>query len=78
MTRPVPVQPRDLGIGRLFERVRDAVIVADAATGTIVLWNPAAETLFGYTAAEVVGRSIELLVPERLRARHREGLARYR
>ena len=36
------LSPGDLGIGRLFEDVRDAVIVADAATGQIVLWNPAA------------------------------------
>ncbi len=42
-----PFHPQDLGIGRLFERVRDAVIVADAHSGRIVLWNPAATEIFG-------------------------------
>ncbi len=70
--------PRDLGIGRLFESVRDAVIVADAGSGGIVLWNPAAEEIFGYTAAEALGMNVEDLVPDRLRARHRAGMAGYR
>jgi PAS domain S-box-containing protein len=70
--------PRDLGMGRLFERIRDAVIVADANTGTMVLWNPAAEEIFGYSAAEALGMSVEELVPDYLKARHRAGLAGYR
>ena len=70
--------PRDLGIGRLFESIRDAVIVADANTGGIVLWNPAAEEIFGYSTAEVLGMSVEELVPDYLKARHRAGLAGYR
>ena len=49
------VSPDDLGIGRLFEHVRDAVVVADAASGQIVLWNPAAERMFGYSVAEAAG-----------------------
>ena len=69
--------PRDLGMGSLFESIRDAVIVADAITGGIVLWNPAAEEIFGYSAAEAIGRSVEELVPNYLKARHRAGLARY-
>jgi PAS domain S-box-containing protein len=67
-----------VGIGRLFWSVRDAVIVGDAATGTIVLFNPAAEALFGYAAHEVIGASLESLIPERLRTLHRAGLSRYR
>ena len=42
------VRPQDLGIGRLFNEVRDAVIVAEAATGRIVLCNQAATQIFGY------------------------------
>jgi PAS domain S-box-containing protein len=71
------LSPRDLGIGRLFEDVRDAIVVADAATGRIVLWNPGAEHLFGYSVAEALALSVEVLVPPRLKARHREGMARY-
>src|SRR5438105_4323627 len=71
------LSPRDLGIGRLFEDVRDAIVVADAATGRIVLWNPGAEHLFGYSVAEALALSVEVLVPPRLKARHRQGIARY-
>jgi PAS domain S-box-containing protein len=70
--------PRDLGMGRLFESIRDAVIVADANTGTMVLWNPAAEEIFGYSTTEALGMSVEELVPDYLRARHRAGMAGYR
>lgn len=56
--------PEQFGIGRLFWRIREAVVVADAVSGRIVLWNPAAEALFGYRAAEAVGRSVELLIPD--------------
>src|SRR5919199_6068170 len=71
------MRPQDLGIGRLFERIRDAAIVADANTQQIVLWNPAAANIFGYSTSEALGRSVEILVPEYLRDRHREGIARY-
>ena len=67
----------DLGFGVLFGSIRDAVIVGDAETGRIVLWNPAAEALFGYSQTEAIGMRMEDLVPERLREAHRAGLARY-
>jgi PAS domain S-box-containing protein len=51
--------------------------VADAATGRVVLWNPAAERLFGYPAAEAVGLLVETLVPAAFKELHRAGLARY-
>ena len=71
------VLPQDLGIGRLFEKVHDAVILANAETQRIVLWNPMAERMFGYPASEALGLRVEELVPERLKARHRKGIARY-
>src|SRR5947207_5023611 len=48
----------DLGIGVLFDRLLDAVVIAHLRTGRIVLWNPAAEKLFGYSAEEVIGASV--------------------
>jgi PAS domain S-box-containing protein len=70
--------PADLGIGRLFERVRDAVVVVHVAGGRIVLWNATAEAMFGYSAEEALDMPVSALVPQRLKSRHRHGLARYR
>src|ERR1700733_3147563 len=57
---------------RLVEVMGDAVVVADA-NGAINLWNPAAERLFGFTQSEALGHSLDLIIPERLRARHWAG-----
>ena len=48
-------------------------IIASGADGKIVLWNAGAERIFGWTEAEALGRSLDLITPERLRARHWEG-----
>jgi len=56
------------GVGRLFWSIRDGVVVVDAARGTIMLFNPQAERLLGYTSQEVVGQPVDRFVPERLRA----------
>ena len=53
----------------------DAVIAA-ATDGSILLWNPAATRIFGYTEAEALGSSLDLIVPERFRGRHWEGYRR--
>jgi PAS domain S-box-containing protein len=71
------LRPEDLGFGTLFERIRDAVIVADAKTQRIVLWNPAAEKMFGYSTSEALELRVEALVPENLKDDHRAGIARY-
>jgi PAS domain S-box-containing protein len=80
VARGVPrrLRPEDLGIGRLFSRVHEAVVAAEVTTERIVLWNPAAERLLGYTSEEALGMRLERLVPERLRGAHRNGLAAYR
>jgi len=53
----------------------DAIISADSA-GKVVGWNPCAERLFGYTETEIIGQTLTVLMPERFRNLHREGLAR--
>ena len=53
----------------------DAFILGDAK-GIIRLWNAGAERIFGFTAAEAVGQSMDLIIPERLRARHWDGYDR--
>lgn len=50
----------------------DAVMFADHE-GFIRLWNKGAETMFGYSAAEAEGQSLDLIIPENLRGRHWEG-----
>ena len=71
------MHPEDLGFGTLFESIRDAVIVAEANTQRIVLWNPAAEKMFGYSTSEALELRVEALVPENLKDDHRAGIARY-
>ncbi|MBV9454579.1 MAG: PAS domain S-box protein [Rubrobacter sp.] len=71
------MHPQDLGIGKLFESIRDAVVVADAKTQEIVLWNQPATNILGYSTSEAIGMRIEALVPKRLKNQHREGIARY-
>jgi PAS domain S-box-containing protein len=71
------MRPEELGIGELFGRIREAVIVADATTQRIVLWNPAATNIFGYSISEALELTIEKLVPEPLKTQHRAGITRY-
>ena len=56
----------------LVAAVADAIVVTDAA-GAITMWNPAAERLFGHPESEALGQSLDLIIPERLRARHWDG-----
>jgi PAS domain S-box-containing protein len=72
------VQLQDLGIDHLLESVRDAVIIADAHTGRIVLWNEAATRIFGYPSSEALEHCWSIIVPERLRAECEAGMSRYR
>ena len=53
----------------------DAIVAADQ-DGIVRFWNPGAERLFGYSAGEAIGKSLDLIVPERLRGRHWEGFQR--
>lgn len=71
-------EPTDFGIGRLFWEITDAVVVADIHSEEIVLWNPSATRIFGYTSDEALGMALHRLVPERLRDAHLKGLARFR
>jgi len=50
----------------------DAILATDR-DGIIRHWNPGAERIFGHSAAEAVGKSLDLIIPENLRTRHWEG-----
>lgn len=55
---------------------QDGIVLADGESN-IVLWSKGAENLFGYTAEEAVGRPLYLIIPERYREAHRQGMERH-
>src|SRR5207247_8801683 len=58
-------------LAAIVEYSTDAIVALDLA-GTIVTWNPGAERIYGFTAAEALGRPLEIIVPdERLDERKR-------
>lgn len=59
----------------IVEQAPDAIIFADR-DGAIRVWNHGAEAVFGYAAAEVLGNSLDVIIPERLRRAHWEGFRR--
>jgi PAS domain S-box-containing protein len=79
---------RELGDRRRFDETRarlaaivefsDDVIVSKNLDGIITSWNPAAERMFGWTAAEAIGRHITLIIPDERLAEENEVLARIR
>ena len=56
----------------LIQSAGDAIIASDAS-GTIVLWNPAAERMFGYSEAEALGKALDIIIPQRQQQRHWDG-----
>ncbi len=67
--RGQPPKWADTSFCSLLEAAPDAMLVVDRA-GTIVVANEQAEKLFGYGNDELIGRSVESLIPPRLRAEH--------
>lgn len=57
---------------QLVEGAGDAIMVCDAK-GVITLWNRAAERIFGFTEAEALGQSLDMIIPQRQRQRHWDG-----
>lgn len=63
---------RDELLARLVRDLADAVIICNPE-GTIVFWNAAATRVFGWPADQVMGASLDVIIPERLRDRHWQG-----
>ncbi|MBB3259597.1 PAS domain S-box-containing protein [Paraburkholderia bannensis] len=61
-----------IDFAQLADVIGDAIVISDAA-GDITYWNPAATRMFGYTRDEALGKTLDLIIPERLRGRHWEG-----
>jgi PAS domain S-box-containing protein len=62
----------DTTLVQVAHELADALVIADA-DGVITFWNAAAERVFGWSATEALGRTLDLIVPERLRERHWAG-----
>jgi PAS domain S-box-containing protein len=60
---------------QLVTQAPDAIVYADAK-GMIQLWNAGAEHIFGYSEAEAVGQSLDIIIPENQRQRHWDGFGR--
>lgn len=76
MAARLAVASADARFRTVVESTGDALIVGDRG-GRIRYANPAALALFGYTAEELEGAEVTVLVPEDLRERHRDGLRRF-
>jgi PAS domain S-box-containing protein len=59
----------------VMESAIDAIISSDAK-GNIRSWNSAATSLFGFTEADVIGHPIDMIIPDRYKESHREGIKR--
>lgn len=62
----------DRFLEQFMSNASDAILISDK-DGIIRYWNRGAEFIFGHTAAEAVGQSLDLIIPENLRSRHWEG-----
>jgi len=58
----------------LVREASDAIVYADAQ-GLIGFWNKAAERIFGFSEAEAIGKSLDIIIPSNLRKRHWDGYA---
>ncbi|MDB5874027.1 MAG: hypothetical protein JWQ07_3469 [Ramlibacter sp.] len=66
------LQRLDAGVGAAMDAV-----ICSGPDGQVVLFNPTAQAMFGYPADQILGRPLELLVPERHRAAHRRAIAEF-
>lgn len=57
---------------QIVEGAQDAIVFADQ-DGIIRLWNSGAEAIFGFSAEEAIGKTLDLIVPEKMRERHWKG-----
>ncbi len=55
----------------LFENATEGIILTNGS-GNIVMVNPASERMFGYDAGEIIGKPIEVLIPEKFKPHHHE------
>jgi PAS domain S-box-containing protein len=69
-----PTDMTELAVA-LLSTAADAIIATDR-DGTITFWNPGATRIFGFARDEAMGQSLDIIIPENLRARHWDGYRR--
>lgn len=69
------VPPRQWLCENIVEQMSIAIIFGDQ-DGVVRLWNAGAEAMFGWSAEEAIGKSMDMIIPEKHRARHWEGYSR--
>lgn len=72
MPTPPKIVPPDNFAQRLVAGMPDAIVHADAQ-GNIQVWNQGATRIFGFSEAEALGQSLDIIIPAGLRARHWDG-----
>jgi PAS domain S-box-containing protein len=71
MAEPAHFTPETIAAA-ILAASSDAIVVSDRE-GIIRFWNPGAERIFGHSTPDALGQSLDIIIPERLRARHWEG-----
>jgi len=69
------LQERELELHRITESARDAIVSIDIS-GNVTFWNRAAEDIFGYSALEIMGKSVTCIMPESYREDHQSAMQR--
>jgi PAS domain S-box-containing protein len=64
--------PSPIDYKMLVQAVGDAVMACDAS-GAITLWNPSCERMFGFTPQDAMGKSLDIIIPQRQQQRHWDG-----
>lgn len=64
--------PQETTAGNILNCMSEALVFADTQ-GIIRIWNPGAEALFGFSAEEAIGKSLDIIIPEPLRKVHWDG-----
>jgi PAS domain S-box-containing protein len=59
-------------LNAILQSSSEAIMASDV-DGKIMFWNPGATRIFGFDATEALGQSLDLIIPEKLRARHWQG-----
>ncbi len=75
---PAPTSaPTDItGLAEAVLTTASDAIIATDRDGVITFWNPGATRIFGFTHEEATGQSLDIIIPENLRARHWDGYHR--